>query len=111
MLPAAHIRSSTLPALALALTVHATAAVGLAEIATAATAPDCRPQTAAGKPPPPPAAEGSRHAFKILWHLGTEMEALAAADRNSSTQREIDRVRQSIDGYYITAQPHQLGFW
>lgn len=108
---AAQIRASTLPTLALALTVHAAAAVGLAPIAAAAPAPDCTPQAAAGKSPPVAAAEGPRHAFKILWHVGTEMEALAEADQNATARREIDRVRKNVDGYYITVQPHQLGFW
>jgi len=107
----AQIRARTLPSLALALTVHAAAAVALPRLATAAAAPDCRPQAAAGKAPPPAVAEGSRQAFKILWHVGTEMEALAEADRNAIARAEINRVRKNVDGYYITVQPHQLGFW
>jgi hypothetical protein len=107
----AQIRTRTLPGLALALTIHAATAVVLPRLATAATAPDCRPQAAAGKEPPPAVAQGSRQAFKIFWHVGTEMEALAEADRSASTRAEIDRVRKNVDGYYITVQPHQLGFW
>src|SRR5690348_15207036 len=106
---AAKLRTRTLSSVALALTVGTAAA--LPQLASAAAAPDCRPQAAAGKAPPPAAAEGAGRAFKILWHVGTEMEALAEADRDASTRATIDRIRKNVDGYYITVQPHQLGFW
>lgn len=101
----------TKPAFLLALALRALSSAAFVFPAAAAPAVDCAPQAAAGKPAPPAPSAGRENAFKILWHIGTQTEALADADGNADVQRAIETVRKQIAGYYITVHANQLGYW
>jgi hypothetical protein len=79
---------------------------------SAAPATDrCEPAEAAGKPVPPAPSESPKGKFRILWHISTQIEDLADADKNPSSQQYIVDVQKRVDGYYFTALPHQVGYW
>ena len=72
-----------------------------AQIGVGAEMQSCSPGEAASKPAPPPAHHGPANAFRILWHVGTQLEDLADADKHPDTRSAIADVQSDVDGYYF----------
>ncbi len=64
-------------------------------------ADDCSPAAAAGKASAPFKDSGPSNSFRIIWHIGTQIEDLADAGRNPEALETISSVQKLVDGYYF----------
>jgi hypothetical protein len=79
--------------------VLATAAVSL--VMPAAAADTCSVASAAGKAEPPVPTVRDPGKFRIFWHIATQVEDLADADKDPAKLKDIRDVQKIADGYYM----------
>lgn len=89
-------------------------AISNAAVARAQPFDNCLPSAAADKPAPLAADAGPKNAFRIIWHIGTQIEDLADADRTRNFAATVKDIQSSVDGYYflkLGPNGKGLGYW
>lgn len=72
----------------------------------------CSTATATGLAEPRQKAAANPNAFRIYWHVGTQIEQIADAPAQSAAMADLRRARAAVDGYYVMgALSGNLGYW
>ena len=87
--------------------------IATAPSAGAAAGPaDCSPALAASQRPPPEVQHAGAPAFRIFWHVATQIEQLADARGDPQSIKTIRAVQPLVDGYYLNFLPGgPLAYW
>lgn len=86
--------------------------LAMAPLSSARAALNCSTATASGLAEPAPKAAANPKAFRIYWHVGTQIEQIADAPARPDAMADLKRARASADGYYVMgALSGNLGYW